>query len=406
VRGALLAGAAAALFVLAGCGSSHAPSRARTTPRFALGVTEYNPALVWSTAARPTVPTGFMRWRATVAALHPAYDRVLVDWAQLQPDPAHPADLATRYDGCVRGIAPCAPYAGLRDQLAAIASQQRAQSGGWQVVLVLSGVPAWAAHRPTGCERRGAAAVSRPVTRRGLVAYRALISAIVALGRREHVALRWWAPWNEPDHPAFISPQRATCAMSGPLLSAAVYAQLVRAAQAQLRADRQRHRLVLGELAGFTQPTRYVATGAQLVAALPRDVACTPGAVWSVHSYARPTPAPGPDPLRALEQALDARACTRGAPIWVDESGAGNRRGDHDPSRRDACVALAADLARWRADPRVRAAFQFSLRDDPAFPVGLFATRLTHAWPSLGVWQALAAGRVPAPADCSRIVSP
>ena len=35
-----------------------------------------------------------------------------------------------------------------------------------------------------------------------------LVAQTLALGRQEHVALRWWAPWNEPNHPAFVSPQR------------------------------------------------------------------------------------------------------------------------------------------------------------------------------------------------------
>ncbi len=33
--------------------------------------------------------------------------------------------------------------------------------------------------------------------------------------------------------------------------------------------------------------------------------------------------------------------------------------------------ALAAQLERWRADPRVAAVFQYSFREDPAYPVGL-----------------------------------
>src|SRR5262249_58678441 len=124
----------------------------------------------------------------------------------------------------------------------------------------------------------------------------------------------------------------------------------------------------------------YATTGAEFVAALPDDVACAPG-VWSVHDYARPSPPGGEDPVAALERALDARPCTRGRHIWVDETGAGNEPGDTDPSRTQSCAVLAADVARWAADPRIDVAIQYTVRDDPFFPVGLADARLTHRWP-------------------------
>src|SRR5207302_630771 len=117
-------------------------------------------------------------------------------------------------------------------------------------------------------------------------AYRALIASILALGRAEGVALRWWSPWNEPNHPFFISPQRAACDAASPALSPAVYADLARAMAGQLKADGGDHRIVLGELAGVTAATPRATSISQFAAALPLDVLCL-GGVWSVHAYAR-----------------------------------------------------------------------------------------------------------------------
>jgi hypothetical protein len=414
-RGGLIAVLAMAVAATIGCGGGgHSPEYAapRTAPRvrppapkppLAIGLSEPDADLLFTAAARPTTPD-LAPWRDRLSALHPAYYRLFIDWNALQPNPVGPADLALPADGCDRGVAPCGPYDGVRDELAAARSQQLA-GGGWQVVIVIYGVPDWAAAPASGCERAHAAAFSRPITAEGLLAYRALIAAVLELGRQEGVTLRWWAPWNEPDHPAFISPQRATCDPSSPLVSTAVYAQLVRAAQAELAGDPQPHGLVLGELAGFTKPSRYASTAAQFVRALPDDVACA-AAVWGVHDYARPpAPAGGDDPVAAVEQALAARPCTRRAHIWVDETGAGDPYHSPPTDRVAACEILAADLARWAADPRVDAAFQYTFRDDPMFAVGLADASLTHLWPSYGAWAALAAGRVPSASDCRPAVS-
>ena len=48
---------------------------------------------------------------------------------------------------------------------------------------------------------------------------------------------------------------------------------------------------------------------------------------------------------------------------------------------------MAAQLRAWRADPRVRAAFQYTLRDDPIFPVGLADAGLTRLYPAYEAWR-------------------
>ena len=69
------------------------------------------------------------------------------------------------------------------------------------------------------------------------------------------------SPWNEPNHPSFISPQRATCDAHAPLLSPAVYAKLAGAARDELKGTNTK--LVLGELAGKVAPSPVAAGVAQ-----------------------------------------------------------------------------------------------------------------------------------------------
>jgi hypothetical protein len=355
--------------------------------RLSIGVDEQNPWMFHPGA----VPDGFAPSRDRVAALRPARYRLFVDWSGLQPDPARGADLSQPNDGCLRGLPPCGAYAGIRDRLRAIAARQKADGGGWEVVIVLYGAPEWAARPAGGCEREGTAARARPYTDAGLVGYRGLIRDLLALGREEGVALRWWSPFNEPNHPAFISPQRDVCSVSSPSLAPGVYTSIVRAAQAELAADGARHELVLGEMAGYGSPSPRGTGITEFVRALPDDVACA-AAVWSQHEYAQPDRAQ-PDAVGELERVLDERPCTKGKPIWVTETGvggarAGGRRSLQDASLAAQCAAQAALLERLDDDPRVQTAFQFSLRDDTAYPVGLFDPELTRSYPTLGLWQA------------------
>ena len=105
--------------------------------------------------------------------------------------------------------------------------------------------------------------------------------------------------------------------------------------------------------------------------------------------------------MAALERALDARgACPARARIWVTETGAGAPRPGRarpagDAERRAGCAALAEQLARWSEDGRVGAVFQYSFREDPAFPVGLVDPSLTRLYPTYGLWMALARRALP-----------
>ena len=161
---------------------------------------------------------------------------------------------------------------------------------------------------------------------------------------------------------------------------------------AELRSSGGVHHLLLGELNAFPTPSSERTSVAEFVAALPDDVVCL-SEVWSIHAYASTERVTAPaEPVRALEQALDARGpCGRAARIWVTEAGAGARHpGSPRPAgaaaERAGCAALAEQLLGWYRDPRVGAVLQYTFREDPAYPVGLISTDLGHIYPTYRLW--------------------
>ncbi len=404
---------------IGGCGSggarttgAGAPAPRPYGPSF--GLTEDDAQLL---AGRPAAEDGagartLALARARLAALHPEYVRLLVDWAKLQPSPEAPPALAQPVDGCARTIGPCAAYRGIAGELSAIAAARRAAGTEGrpapQVVLDVLGVPAWAAPAPGGCEAQGTTAFARPIGAAGLDGYRALIRALLALGAREGVPLSWWSPWNEPNNAQFLAPQRESCAAGAPSTSPATYARLVDAMAQTLQAAGGTHHLLLGELGGYTASSPQRTSIAEFVAGLPQDVVCA-SADWSVHAYASyGAAALGAEPVAALEAALDRRGtCGRQARIWITEAGAGaphagDREAPSAAQEHEGCLALAAQLTRWVGDARVAAILQYTFRDDPAYPVGLLSADLSQVHPTYRLWllytRAREEGRPPPPA--------
>lgn len=419
--------AALALLValaLSGCGGSAATTASTaggsSSPRQrgpAFGLTEDNAGLLWPQSADSSTAgaTTLESTRAKLSALHPRYVRLLVDWDALQPDPGRAPALSRSVDGCARGVGPCVAYAGLHDELRAIAAQQRLARAQHrvqpEVVLDVFGTPAWAARAAGGCEPAETRAFSRPISPAGLSGYEALIDSLLALGSREGVALRWWAPWNEPNDPVFVSPQRASCAADAPTLAPAVYAELAQTMADELAAAGGVHHLLLGELNAFASDSPHRTSVSSFIAALPQSIVCL-SETWSIHAYAAryravPKPEPEPEPVAELERSLDARGeCGRRASIWVTEAGAGaphpgRPRSVGAADEHQGCLRLARQLQGWVADARVRAIFQYSFREDPAFPVGLVSADLSHVYPAYRLWllyaRASAQGLTPPP---------
>jgi hypothetical protein len=227
------------------------------------------------------------------------------------------------------------------------------------------------------------------------------VRALLRLGREEGVALRWWSAWNEPNGPFFVSPQRRACDPGARPLSPAVYARLFRALRAELRAAGGDRRLLLGELADVVGRRPHATEVGEFLDALPDDVVCSADVV-AVHDYAER----GDDPRDAgvvgrVRAALASRRCAASDGIWVTETGvgdahAGGRRRGGAAARRADCRVLHAALLRWWRDPRVHAAFQYTARDDPAFPVGLADARLRRRWPTADLFVAWGGDRDPA----------
>jgi Glycosyl hydrolase catalytic core len=424
IRRVLTASAFVLAVAIAGCGggggegqsqaqSSPAPTNATTSPPptatsppakkaappapdlsggLAMGLSETNPNLFW----HDHDVGAFASWRDRVEALKPPLYRLTVDWASLQPTENGPIDWSKPADGCMRGIPPCHPFAGITDTLRAIRSQQEAGNG-FQTMVIVFGVPTWAARGPGGCERDGTIARSRPITAEGVRAYGRFVEALQALARREGVRITWWSPWNEPNQPFFISPQRAECRGTSPSLAPAIYAKFARSMRNRLQQGQQ---LVVGELAGLENPRKYGSSIKEFYDGLPTDVLCNAD-VFAQHAYAqRGDERTDSGAVGELEEVLDRHPCARKTPIWVTETGVGgphvgDTRSSNSASVRADCQALAATLRRWNRDPRVDAAFQYTFRDDPAFPVGLADASLKQTWPTYDLFQVWAGSRKP-----------
>jgi hypothetical protein len=355
-------------------------------PSLAVGITEPNPALVAAPGAR-TVPPEWERWRDALGRIRPQLYRLLVVWDVVQPTAGAPPNLDAPNGGCMRAIPPCAPYAGVRDQLRALASRQR--EGGWQALVTFTATPDWAAAPATGCrESAGAGAPDAAA----LPAYRRLVAAVLSAAREIGADVRYVSPWNEPNQPYFLAPQRASCAAAAPSRVPAPYAALARAVRGELGRGQE---LVLGETAGILDRTPRSTAVGELIGALPRELVCA-APVWAQHAYIG-----GTDPVPAVRRALAAHGCQRRHAIWITETGvgpapeslaaapgvAGGRRG---------CRMLHRQLMAWHADPQVTVAAQYTMREDDRFPTGLVTTDLTRPRRALPEW--LAWGTRPDPA--------
>jgi hypothetical protein len=394
-----LSGLALAGALLApGCGGSDAPHAigaatvplpklpAPARPRLGIGLTEFNANLLNHGAT----PAAFAPWRDRLEALQPRWFRLIVQWDTAQPSPTATPSFTHPEDGCSSGVPPCSPFSGVRSLLRGIASQQRAHPGEWNLLIVLTYAPRWAATGAHGCEQHPTDPRARAVDTEALPGYRNVIRSLLAEARADGARVGALSPWNEPNHPSFISPQRARCSAHAPLLSPAIYAELARAARDELKGTTTK--LVLGELAGKDAPSPLAGGVDEFVRALPDDVACA-GAIWSQHMY---TDLPS-DPSLAgavgqLERALDARPCTRGKPIWVTETGVGaahaGRLRSSDPAQlTEGCRAQAGALRRWARDPRVQMAFQYEFRESDTFPVGLIDPGLTRLYPVYDLYR-------------------
>jgi len=317
--------------------------------------------------------------------MHPALYRLVIYWPAIQPGAGAPADLGAVNGGCLRDKTPCAGYRGVRDQLRALAARQR-QGEGWEGFVVITGTPEWAARPPSGCERSRIAPANRMPRAGALRAYERLVRDILAAAREEGATLRYWAPWNEPNHPYSSSPQRAApCGASQPSVSAGPYVQVANALRRALRAAPGDQRYVVGEVAVMVRRLPVTTTVNEFLDALPARLLCGARA-WTQHTYIG-----GEDVLDDVDARLARKGCGD-MPIWMTETGAGaprtaTARSGGRAAELRGCRSVHRILREWYHDPRITAAVQYTLREDDVFPTGLVTTDLTRAYPALREWQ-------------------
>ncbi len=353
-------------------------------PALAIGITEFNPNL-FAPDTVLAVPPPWRRWRKELVRIRPAVYRLVVEWNDVQPRADAPADLTVLSQGCMRAVPPCAPYGGVLGQLRGAAAR------GWEVLVVFTGTPKWAGGGPRGCRREAFASAPRD-----LRAYRQMVSDLIDLADTEGIELRYFSPWNEPNHPYFLSPQRKACDALAPSLAVRPYARLAEALQTELAAHGGDRRLVLGETAGILEPSSRATGVAEMIQGLPRELVCA-APVWSQHAYIG-----GTDPVATVKAALSTHRCPREHAIWITETGVGPAPGGLSLARgitseKQGCRLLHRRLRQWYRDPRVTLAAQYTFREDDLFPTGLVTTDLARARPALREWQAW--GRRDDPAD-------
>jgi len=373
--------------------------RPKRRPRgeLAVGLTEQNANLFAAPGSRDTPPQ-FARWQTQVSRLRPALFRLVIDWPSLQPQRSEPANLAAYQDGCMRQTRPCAGWAGVRDQLAALASRQQQQPGSWRVLVVITGTPDWAARPPGGCERPGTLPRSRAPRPDALRAYERLVERVIELGAGLGVELRYWSAWNEPNHPYFISPQRAACSTAAPSQAAARYTELTNALKRALDRAPGAQQYVVGELAGLDQSKTKSTSVREFLEALPRSIVCG-SAILSQHGYIT-----GINPVDDAVEGARAHRCGRKHVVWMTETGVGAPHAGQDKrttgsAERRSCRQLHRRLVEWYRDRRVAAAFQYTFREDDLFRTGLVTTSLGRAFPVLREWQAWGGTARPKPED-------
>lgn len=381
LRGATEAGARPVCIPrLLPCPEIAAPPARASRPPLDIGLTEADPRML--TATRPRSPG------ARAVALSPRHVRVLVDWNRAQPRAGQPPNWNAPPGGCPAKAPRCGSDRGLRGLLETLKARREA-GGGWQILVVPYFTPAWAAAPPSGCQRPGTQARAQMPR---IEEYRAFLRALQRLADDVGVQFAHWAPWNEPNHPGFLNPQREACDVRSPALAPELYAQLVRAAARELR---QGQRLVIGELAGLDAPRPYGASAPEFVRGLPADVACA-GSAFGQHAYIGERGRGGKPPRKVpaataakasteLVDAVDAALRVHGCetPIWITETGTFDHR----------CEPMAAALRAWAEDPRVDAAFQYTFREAAAFPVGLVSSSLRTTYRSYTAWHAFSRAR-------------
>ena len=306
--------------------------------------------------SRPVRARARKRWPRCVRPIYRLDDRL----GRRPAAPGRAAGLGAPDPGCERATPPCAPFAGVREQLRAVRSAQRAQRGGWQVVVDFLYTPGVGRRGPGGLRARPGRPHLAPDRARGAA----------------RVPRAWSACW-----PSWAAPRASSCATGAPGTSPTTAASPRPSALVRGGVGRRRARLL-------RRARAPAAHGAGRRAGPPRRAArrglrrCGLGAQGDVRRGLRAGPAPrrrvlerpvGPARLRrgpghrARRGGGARRARLRSPPPRLDHRDRRRRRAPGGPrptdpaSLRAQCREMDGLLARWHRDPRVQAAFQYTL---------------------------------------------
>ncbi len=396
-----------------------APTRPDRSGRLEVGLVSRDAAALTPLRAGPI--EGYDAAREVVEEMVPRQIRIDVRWDQLQPSADAPLDPDRVHDdGCGREAAPpCGSPISLSAVLAQVAAQQAAHPGAFRPLITFWGMPEWAGEAPAeGCRIERVRAGARPLAEGREAAYRAAIRQVWTALRDAGLEASDWTPWNEPNAPYFLDPQRASCSRDAEPRSPAEYARMVVAMDDELRVLRGadpaatgNHRLVVGEVAAWGAPASRVVTSDEFLRELPDAVLCRADVI-GLHGYldARPRLGRG-EPVSAALGEIERRRCLDDVPVWITETGvgapgSGRERATDSRTLRDECRLMGDQLTRWFHHPRITAAFQYSVRDDAAFPTGLVDERVRRTYPVADVWTAWGGRRAaddpaaPVPPDC------
>ena len=245
----------------------------------------------------------------------------------------------------MRDVQPVRGFDGVRASSRRWPRRRRPARGRCEVLVVISGTPSGLAAPAVGL--RAGAAPSRARARRAptaaMAVYGKLITRLFDLAARDRASSSATGrPWNEPNHPYFISPaaRRAAGPARRRRRSSRTSSWLASVMQASSTNEPGEQELVLGELAGLLRPQAGLHARCQeFIAALPRDLVC--GApIFSQHGYVG-----GPDPVDEVADALAKHGCARRP-----------RDLDHRDRRRTPAPRRAAQTAAARrcATPAAR----------------------------------------------------
>ena len=263
------------------------------------------------------------------------------------------------------------------------------------MLAVITGTPDWAARPASGCERSGTQPRSRAPKASAMGAYRKLVTDVAALGQEVGVELRYWSAWNEPNHPFFISPQRASCSTSAKSLAAVRYTEMVRNLKRALDDAPGDQEYVLGELAGLDESKTKSTSIREFLGDLPKSVVCG-STILSQHGYITGINPVGRRRQGRRDQAVQEEA--RGVDDRDRRRRATRRRGQADDRAGRAQGLQAAPpparpVVRRPARHR-RLPVHASARTTSSAP-GSITTDLTRAFPVLKEWQAWGGPRAP-----------